>query len=229
MTTGERIRYCRERVNITQGKLAELSGLHPVSIRKYETNKMTPQPAQLRKIADALGVSYNALAGMDASNFILETDGDLMGLLLMLCNFGILKIDGDRNEIGVIQADTAMITVNPVLWTYFDIKNKSKSITIPLSDTILSVLDHDMLEKLLAWEGMYTEWEMMAVIFKIAKNSEDLINELTEKKEKLEIELQCGRKYLDTSFGVNHTKTLPDYSESPSNPILDFIMRKKSE
>lgn len=49
MTIGEKIRYCREQIGITQGKLAELTGIHPVSIRKYETNKMQPQPPQLEK------------------------------------------------------------------------------------------------------------------------------------------------------------------------------------
>ena len=40
MTIGEKIKYCRKQIGITQDKLAELTGIHPVSIRKYETNKM---------------------------------------------------------------------------------------------------------------------------------------------------------------------------------------------
>ena len=51
MTIGEKIKYCRKQIGITQDKLAELTGIHPVSIRKYETNKMQPQPPQLEKIA----------------------------------------------------------------------------------------------------------------------------------------------------------------------------------
>ena len=54
MTIGEKIKYCRKQIGITQDKLAELTGIHPVSIRKYETNKMQPQPPQLEKIAAAL-------------------------------------------------------------------------------------------------------------------------------------------------------------------------------
>ena len=53
MTIGEKIKYCRKQIGITQDKLAELTGIHPVSIRKYETNKMQPQPPQLEKIAVA--------------------------------------------------------------------------------------------------------------------------------------------------------------------------------
>ena len=67
MTIGEKIKYCRKQIGITQDKLAELTGIHPVSIRKYETNKMQPQPPQLEKIAAALGVSYNALNGSDTA------------------------------------------------------------------------------------------------------------------------------------------------------------------
>ena len=62
MTIGDKIRYLRTRMGITQGELADLSGIHPVSIRKYETNKMTPQAQQIEKIADALGVSSFAIA-----------------------------------------------------------------------------------------------------------------------------------------------------------------------
>ena len=76
MTIGEKIKYCRKQIGITQDKLAELTGIHPVSIRKYETNKMQPQPPQLEKIAAALGVSYNALNGSDTAGLRLETVGD---------------------------------------------------------------------------------------------------------------------------------------------------------
>ena len=90
MTIGEKIRYFRTRIGITQGKLAELSGIHPVSIRKYETNKMTPQPPQIEKIAESLGVSSFALTGIE-NNIRLETIGDFMGLLIMLCKTHIVK------------------------------------------------------------------------------------------------------------------------------------------
>ena len=42
MTIGEKIKYFRKRIGITQAKLAELSWIYPVSIRKYEINKMVP-------------------------------------------------------------------------------------------------------------------------------------------------------------------------------------------
>ena len=42
MTIGERIKYCRKRIHMTQNDLAEATGIHPVTIRKYETNKIVP-------------------------------------------------------------------------------------------------------------------------------------------------------------------------------------------
>ena len=96
VNTSEKIKYYRTQLGITQDKLAELTGIHPVSIRKYETNKMQPQPAQLERIAAALGVSYNALNGTDHAGMRFETVGALMGVLMVLTNSGILEIAGER-------------------------------------------------------------------------------------------------------------------------------------
>ena len=94
MTIGEKIKYCRKQIGITQDKLAELTGIHPVSIRKYETNKMQPQPPQLEKIAAALGVSYNALNGSDTAGLRLETVGDLMSVLMVLISKSDIPTEG---------------------------------------------------------------------------------------------------------------------------------------
>lgn len=39
MDIGERIKFCRKHRGMTQDRLAEETGIHPVSIRKYETGK----------------------------------------------------------------------------------------------------------------------------------------------------------------------------------------------
>ena len=115
MTIGEKIKYCRKQIGITQDKLAELTGIHPVSIRKYETNKMQPQPPQLEKIAAALGVSYNALNGSDTAGLRLKTVGDLIGVLMVLCNSGVLQISGERGEDMLLKEETVSIQFNPIL------------------------------------------------------------------------------------------------------------------
>lgn len=50
---------------------------------------MIPQAQQIDKIAEALGVSSFAIAGIE-NNIRLETIGDFMGLLIMLCKTHIL-------------------------------------------------------------------------------------------------------------------------------------------
>lgn len=84
MTLGERIRYCREKRGMTQQQLAEASGIHPVSIRKYETDRMEPQSKQLRRLAEALNISYASLSGTHEIGFQLNTVGDLHSILLAL-------------------------------------------------------------------------------------------------------------------------------------------------
>ena len=51
MDIGERIKFCRKHRGMTQDRLAEETGIHPVSIRKYETGKMVPKPEQIERIA----------------------------------------------------------------------------------------------------------------------------------------------------------------------------------
>ena len=134
MTIGEKIKYCRKQIGITQDRLAELTGIHPVSIRKYETNKMQPQPPQLEKIAAALGVSYNALNGSD-------TAGLRLGVLIVLCNSGILQINGERGEDKLLKDDTVSIHLNPVLSSYLEIRYtaRGKVHTLSLQDALLNI------------------------------------------------------------------------------------------
>lgn len=56
MTVGEKIKHCRKLLDITRNELAERSGIHPVTIRKYETNKLVPKIEQIVKIANPLGI-----------------------------------------------------------------------------------------------------------------------------------------------------------------------------
>lgn len=156
MTIGEKIKYCRKQIGITQDKLAELTGIHPVSIRKYETNKMQPQPPQLEKIAAALGVSYNALNGSDNAGLRLETVGDLMGVLMVLCNSGILQISGERGEDKILKDDTVSIHLNSVLSSYLEIRYtaRGKAHTLSLQDTLLNIRSYKIFNDLLKWEKM---------------------------------------------------------------------------
>lgn len=109
MTTGEKIRYFREKLGITQTQLANEVGVHPVSIRKYETDKNTPNFEHLVRIANIFNVSPNALAGKENLDVRLYNYGDLLALLFLLLDTGALKISGTRSNKELL--DPATITI----------------------------------------------------------------------------------------------------------------------
>lgn len=52
----ERLRAARERKGLNQRQLADQIGVHPSDISAYETGRSRPDPATLRRLADALQV-----------------------------------------------------------------------------------------------------------------------------------------------------------------------------
>ena len=91
MNISEKIKFLRKRVHITQNDLAKESGIHPVSIRKYETNKMKPQAEQIERIANALSVSPFALLDNNYQN--ITTVGDFYGILIRLYKLNIITFN----------------------------------------------------------------------------------------------------------------------------------------
>ncbi len=196
MNTSEKIKYCRKQLGITQDKLAALTGIHPVSIRKYETNKMQPQPAQLERIAAALGVSYNALNGADHAGMRLETIGDLMGVLMVLTNSGILQITGERKADRMLDEDTVSISFNPVLSSYLSLEAKGGKRS--LEDVLLYVKSHFVFRDLLIWEKMNF---LYASAVQSAKDhpseaAQKAVKEIEDTKEMVELQLQKSQLSL---------------------------------
>jgi len=217
MTIGKKIKYYRTRLNMTQGSLAELSDIHPVSIRKYETNKMQPQPTQIERIAAALGVSYNALMGIDNAGLRLETIGDLMGMLMVLLDANVLQIAEERNEDGTLEYGKTKIKFNPILMPFMEILsptgNGEKKIS--LEKAILNFKDMKLFEDLFRWEKVNRNYKCMVAKYKDDK-SKDIhaaLNELLETKEKIELELQRSNVLLDISDGIR-VRVNPDYKMS---------------
>lgn len=200
MTIGEKIKYYRKQIDITQDRLAELTGIHPVSIRKYETNKMQPQPPQLEKIAAALGVSYNALNGSDTAGLRLETVGDLMGVLMVLCNSGILRITGERGEDKLLKDETVSIQFNHILSSYleFGYFSRGKEHTLALQDALLNIRNYKVLNDLLKWEKMNFIYQ--SALKSVGENPNEAtqaaIDEIAETKEKVELELQKSQMLI---------------------------------
>lgn len=65
MAIGETIREYRKKRNLTQKQLGELSGTSESTIKQYELGKRQPRIEQLKKIAEALGVTeWHIMYGM---------------------------------------------------------------------------------------------------------------------------------------------------------------------
>ena len=64
---GEQLRTIRERIGISQEKLAELAGLHRTYISSVERGKRNISLVNIRQIADALDVDMAALMPTRAS------------------------------------------------------------------------------------------------------------------------------------------------------------------
>ncbi|MCL6220827.1 helix-turn-helix domain-containing protein [Zunongwangia pacifica] len=65
MTIAERIRLYRQQKSFSQAELAEISGVNNKSLSRYELGTSIPPADALKAIADALGVSADALLSDD--------------------------------------------------------------------------------------------------------------------------------------------------------------------
>lgn len=64
---GERIRSFRKKKEITQKKLAEMTGLAEITIRQYEAGQYKPKVENMIKISNALGIAIGTLASGNLS------------------------------------------------------------------------------------------------------------------------------------------------------------------
>lgn len=204
MTIGDKIKYFRNRIGITQERLGKLTGIHPVSIRRYEANKVIPQSAQIDKIAEVLAVSPNAFYELNNSEkkVSLETYGDFVGLLIMLCKNGIVSMVGDRDENGTLKVESVSFEVNPLIGQFFS-EDTSKRIYLN---------DKYIIEDLVKWEKVTNDYEKLLDKYGNTsdKNEKKQLAQLKIMIEKIEMELQRSRVLLDRKNGIS-VKIPPDY------------------
>ena len=70
---GQRIAELRRERGLKQDELAELSTLSRISIARYEAGKIEPGARALGRIAEALGVSTDALLGRENGRKQIQT------------------------------------------------------------------------------------------------------------------------------------------------------------
>lgn len=72
MTFGERIRFLRKQMNLSQSELAEQTGISRAIIGHYETDFRNPSLRNLNIIAKALGIDVSVLTSDSDEEFISE-------------------------------------------------------------------------------------------------------------------------------------------------------------
>lgn len=192
MTIGQRIRYCRNLRGISQTQLALSSGIHPVSVRKYETDKMQPQPEQILRLADALQVSYFALAGVDMAGIDGTRQTDTMSLLMILVNAGVLKINTPFSENGEQDIDNTTFSLQAGNIDAFHFRIKGIKKEHKLSDIELLSTYPSTTKNLLTWQNKKAAYQQAAQSIEAKKHpsEEDQANLHTLKEELEAYELQ---------------------------------------
>ena len=94
---GENIRRIRECQRLSQEELAELAGIHRVTLARYESGKVDPGAQQIGRIAEALGVTVDALMGIEKKNPD-DTDAQPQTLEGRIVSFGMDKLPKETRE-----------------------------------------------------------------------------------------------------------------------------------
>ena len=83
MEIADRIRHYRKQLSLSQTQLAEISGVNIKSLSRYENGSSVPPADALKKLADAMRVSADAL--LDDQIEAIK-DKDLYKLFLVIQN-----------------------------------------------------------------------------------------------------------------------------------------------
>ncbi len=211
MTVGEKIKYCRCRCQISQAKLAELSDISLVSIKRYETNKMIPTKPQIEKLSNALGIGVLAFSD---TNFDclkeLETYGDLVRILIIFRKNNLLFVEGERAQDGQLNLKTAKFKLNPVIGKFFKSINSEECL---VTDLAFRLVDEYILNKFLEWENVYTKFETLYLKY-CGSDDTHITQQLMENEDvldKIELELQYDSRMLERTNGRIAVKVNLDY------------------
>ena len=208
MTIGDKIKYCRAHTGISQAKLAELSGISLVSIKRYETNKALPLPPQIQRLADAFGVNVGVFEEpVSGWNISLETYGDLIKLVMILRRNHIITINGDRGKDGILISDTVTFSLAPTVGKYFqavDLNCLSEDIQLTLNRKMI-------LDSLLKWESLYTKYEELSTTYKDDEGANAALKSVADDLDIIELEMQFNSILLESADGHITVKVNRDF------------------
>ncbi len=187
MTIGEKIKYVRKLYHMSSAELAERTGIHPVSIRKYESNKMVPQSAQIERLAAAFHLSPAIFSGLTDMRFDFQYSGDCLGMLIMLYTSGALIINGERDENNILKKETVKFTVSPLLQKFLQFSEKGR--TLSFEDVNVLIKDNDTLDRFIFWEFMYNRRDELydAYMEEETKENEEAFKQICNDYDEIEM------------------------------------------
>lgn len=207
MTIGKKIKYLREHRGMTQAELAKATGIHPVSIRKYETDKMTPQREQLERLSKALDVQIEDWVDEYIYRLPFHDNGhQTLALLYNLYMNDFIKIKGKRLNDGLLDKSTVKITLNANVGKLLRIFQKDDAIDIKHLEIRP---ENELLDKFLVLEKGIYNLEQTATSADIPdvdnyKSEEDYLK-VSER-----ISDDCAMKILDMALLKSEAGLVPD-------------------
>lgn len=187
MTIGEKIKYIRKLYHMSSAELAERTGIHPVSIRKYESNKMVPQSAQIERLAAAFHLSPAIFSGLTDMRFDFQYSGDCLGMLIMLYTSGALIVNGERDEKNILKKETVKFTVSPLLQKFLQFSERDNALSF--EDVNVLIKDNDTLDRFIFWEFMYNRRDELydAYMEEETKENEEAHNQICNDYDEVEM------------------------------------------
>ena len=187
MTIGEKIKYVRKLYHMSSAELAERTGIHPVSIRKYESNKMVPQSAQIERLAAAFHLSPAIFSGLTNMKFDFQYSGDCLGMLIMLYTSSALIINGERDEKNILKKETVKFTVSPLLQKFLQFSEKGRALSF--EDVNVLIKDNDTLDRFIFWEFMYNRRDELydAYMEEETKENEEAFKQICNNYDEIEM------------------------------------------
>lgn len=157
MTSGEKILLHRKKCGLTQKRLAELSGVSEISIRKYELGLRNPKPVQLKKLAKSMMIGENSLLEMEIADISVETIGDFYAILFQFIEKmgGYVLHNVDENGYP-IDNNSSIGFKNPAIaealsdvYRHFEILKESRENFKETSPSLESQESYDLSEQIL--------------------------------------------------------------------------------
>lgn len=182
------IKYVRKLYNMNSAELADRTGIHPVSIRKYESNKMVPQSPQIERLAAAFHLSPAIFSGLTDMRFDYQFRGDCLVMLIMLYTSGTLIINGERNEKNLLKKETVKFTVSPLLQKFLQLSEKDKALSF--EDFNVLIKDNDTLDRFIFWEFMYNRRDKLydAYMEEETKENEEAYKQICNDYDEIEMD-----------------------------------------